>query len=65
LVLDIESADKLGAAVNMYVIGSVIAGISLKNITATLLSTHLLESITGDTCRQYEPPASHGRFLAA
>jgi hypothetical protein len=36
----INSADKLGAAVDVYVIRSVIAGIGLKNITAALFSTH-------------------------
>jgi len=50
LVLDVESADKLRPAVNMYVIGSMIAGIGLKNITAARFSTHLLEGITVDTC---------------
>jgi hypothetical protein len=49
LVLDIESADILGAVVDMYVIRSMIAGIGLKNITAPLLSTHFLDSITVDT----------------
>jgi hypothetical protein len=39
LVLDIESADKLGAAVDMYVIRPVIARIGLKNITAALFAT--------------------------
>jgi hypothetical protein len=40
LVLDIESADEFGAAVDMHVIRSVIAGIGLKNITAALFATH-------------------------
>jgi uncharacterized membrane protein YvlD (DUF360 family) len=41
LVLDIESADKLIAAIDMYVIRSVIAGIRLKNVTPALLSAHI------------------------
>jgi hypothetical protein len=40
LVFDIESADKLVATIDVHMIGSMIAGIGLKNVSPAFLSTH-------------------------
>jgi hypothetical protein len=69
LVFDIESADKLVATIDVHMIGSMIAGIGLKNVSPAFLSTHGLRvSTLIRPCKIYDPQqtrrrvTSHGEF---